>query len=163
MLKGVYFLLVICITVLSSCQTYTSFVRRVLLRAIPAYQLRFSRLSMSSIGSNNLNYCQLDSYARSSKNKLLSSTVHEDGTCSIVLEDSVLYPEGGGQPCDLGFVNGIPVLEVTKSSASGTEVLVKLVKALDVSEGDEVACEIDWNRRYDFMQQHTAQVIQRTL
>ena len=25
--------------------------------------------------------------------------------------------------------------------------------------GDEVKCEIDWNRRYDFMQQHTSQVL----
>ncbi|NTW87442.1 MAG: alanyl-tRNA editing protein, partial [Holophagaceae bacterium] len=38
----------------------------------------------------------------------------EKGRPFVVLEDTIFYPEGGGQPCDLGTVNGRPVLDVQK-------------------------------------------------
>jgi alanyl-tRNA synthetase len=152
-------ILAACTTLISTCQAFSISIRRSFLKPVTSFQKRLLHLSMATSSSvDNLIQCQLDSYAKSSRNALLSSNTHEDGTCTITLENSVLYPEGGGQPCDLGFVNKIPVLEVTKPVALGTEVQVKLAKALDLAVGDEVTCEVDWNRRYDFMQQHTAQV-----
>ena len=53
--------------------------------------------------SDGLSICQLDSYARDSKSKVIGSKLNEDGTYTITLEDSVLYPEGGGQPS--GYIN----------------------------------------------------------
>lgn len=72
----------------------------------------------------------------------------------IHLEDSVFYAESGGQPSDNGCVNGLDVLEVSGGDSS-KGVKVKLNQPLAVD--DVVSCEIDWDRRFDFMQQHTGQ------
>ena len=75
----------------------------------------------------------------------------EDGQHWAVLEDTVLYPEGGGQPCDRGTANGIEVLEVC---SHGGETWHRL--AAPLAEGP-VALKLDWARRFDHMQQHTGQ------
>ena len=87
---------------------------------------------------------------------------HGDGTSTVVLDNSVLYAEGGGQPWDLGSVGNIPVLQVTKfeDAEHPTAVSVKLGGVLEGGV-EEVECVVDWPRRYDFMQQHTAQVCMR--
>ncbi len=92
----------------------------------------------------------------------------ESNTFRILLDNSVLYPEGGGQPSDQGTVNGVSVLKVCKPADAAelesfptevqtTCVEVELPSPLD--PGTSVECVVDWNRRYDFMQQHTAQVV----
>ena len=75
----------------------------------------------------------------------------EQGRPFVVLEDTVFYPEGGGQPCDLGTVNGHPVVDVQKS---GGEIRHYLERALPVGPA---ALVLDWARRFDHMQQHTGQ------
>lgn len=78
----------------------------------------------------------------------------------LVLDRSVFYPEGGGQPCDLGAIGGLPLawvgyegddivhrLEAGAASASG---------ALP-APGSFVACALDSARRADHSEQHTAQ------
>lgn len=76
-----------------------------------------------------------------------------DGKPAAVLAESVFYPEGGGQPADLGFVDGIPVVDAIEL---GDEVAVILERPLP--EGAEsVACLLDSPRRRDHAQQHTAQ------
>ncbi len=68
-----------------------------------------------------------------------------------VLDDTVFYPEGGGQPCDQGRLGGVQVLDVR--SVDGE---IRHVLAAPVPEGPAVA-RIDWERRFDHMQQHTGQ------
>ena len=83
--------------------------------------------------------------------------VEEDERCVATLDDTILYPEGGGQPFDLGTVNGVAVLGVEKGSGELLHVLEKLV------EPGPARVVLDWDRRYDHMQQHTAQhVLTRT-
>ncbi|HRV33062.1 MAG TPA: hypothetical protein P5281_01845, partial [Anaerovoracaceae bacterium] len=36
----------------------------------------------------------------------------QPGTIIVELEATIFYPEGGGQPCDLGTLDGIPVIDV---------------------------------------------------
>lgn len=67
-------------------------------------------------------------------------------------EDTVMFPEGGGQPDDRGSVNGISVLRVLRR---GGEAVHYLEKPLEV--GAVVTQQIDWKRRHDHMQQHSAQ------
>lgn len=74
----------------------------------------------------------------------------EDGIYAI-LEETAFYPHGGGQPCDLGAINGIPVVDVV---SVGEEVLHKLEQA---PEGRTAECRLDWTRRFDHMQQHSGQ------
>jgi hypothetical protein len=101
--------------------------------------------------------CQRDAYKTSSRCTVLSCERKDAlGTFFITLDNCYLYPEGGGQPSDNGTVNGrLPVLSVSKHKDSN-RVVVELDEPLEL--GFEVDCEIDWGKRFDHMQQHTAQV-----
>lgn len=108
---------------------------------------------------SGLLHCQRDSYAVESISRVVACIKSEAQDCStyhVTLEDSVLYPEGGGQPWDLGSVNGINVEKVVKCSGGNKQIVVDLKEPVEI--GADVVCKVDWNRRYDFMQQHTAQV-----
>lgn len=70
----------------------------------------------------------------------------------VTFEDTVLFPEGGGQPDDRGCVDGVPVLRVMRR---GGEAIHFLESALEV--GKKVIQNVDWLRRHDHMQQHSAQ------
>ena len=72
---------------------------------------------------------------------------------AVVLTKSVFYPTGGGQPYDTGTLNDILVTEVLKDEQSG-QVIHVLSAPL---KSDTVVGKIDWERRFDFMQQHTGQ------
>lgn len=68
----------------------------------------------------------------------------------VVLDRTAFYPTGGGQPCDLGTLNGIDVTDVIED---GREVVHAVASPVD---GD-VRGVIDWDRRRDHMQQHHGQ------
>lgn len=69
-----------------------------------------------------------------------------------VLSDSVLFPEGGGQPCDLGTVADVNAVNVVRR---GDTCVIMTDGPLEV--GREVAVTVDWDRRQDHMQHHSAQ------
>ncbi|XP_042329095.1 alanyl-tRNA editing protein Aarsd1-like isoform X1 [Sceloporus undulatus] len=70
----------------------------------------------------------------------------------VILEDTILFPEGGGQPDDRGLINDIPVLRVTRQ---GPDALHFIQTPLE--PGSEVQLVLDWDRRFDHMQQHSGQ------
>ncbi len=72
----------------------------------------------------------------------------------VELDATAFYPEGGGQACDLGMLADARVLDVREREET---VLHLCDKALDV--GTQVAGRIDWQRRFDLMQQHTGEHI----
>lgn len=55
-------------------------------------------------GSQYILACQKDSYLTGLKAKVLSCK-EEGGRYEVVLNDTVIFPEGGGQPCDLGSID----------------------------------------------------------
>ena len=76
------------------------------------------------------------------------------GGFAVVLDRTAFYPEGGGQPCDLGVLGGVAVLDVQER---GGEVEHLLASPLEL--GARVRGEIDWARRFDLMQQHSGEHI----
>jgi Ser-tRNA(Ala) deacylase AlaX len=106
----------------------------------------------------------IPAYEREPYRQSQDARVAEVRSAAIVLDDTLLFPEGGGQPCDLG----------TLTSPRGEAIEVRSVRAADgrvehqplaneknleqvFGTGDPVTVELDWARRYDHMQQHTAQ------
>lgn len=70
----------------------------------------------------------------------------------VVLDRTVFYPTGGGQPCDLGTLNGVAVTDV---SERGEEIVHRVTAPLSV--GSEAVMAVDWDRRFDLMQQHSGE------
>ena len=72
----------------------------------------------------------------------------------LVLKDTIFYPEGGGQPCDKGTIQGVEVIAVQREK----ENIVHITKQ-PLASGENVHCEIDWEYRFDLMQNHTGEHI----
>ena len=72
----------------------------------------------------------------------------------IELDQTAFYPEGGGQAADKGSLDGIEVLHVHED---GERVLHLMEKPLTV--GETVTGIIDYDHRFDLMQQHTGEHI----
>lgn len=89
-------------------------------------------------------------YTREWHTTITGKVDKEDGVY-VTLAETAFYPHGGGQPCDLGQIGGIAVLDVNIEDG---DVWHKLERT---PEQTEVHCEIDWERRFDHMQQHTGQ------
>ena len=88
-----------------------------------------------------------DLYAREFDAEVLSQSEHE-GRYHVILNQTLFYPSGGGQPCDLGTLDGIDVLDVHEE---GQEIVHVLASRL---EGSNVHGVLDWERRFELMQQH---------
>jgi alanyl-tRNA synthetase len=78
-----------------------------------------------------------------------------DGRPAVVLDRTAFYPASGGQPADRGNLDGIAVLDVVAREADGAVIHVL---SEEVS-GGEIEGQVDWQRRFDHMQQHTGQHI----
>ena len=72
----------------------------------------------------------------------------------VILDQTAFYPEGGGQACDIGILGGVSVTDVREQ---GETVVHTCSAALPV--GSTVSGKIDWERRFDLMQQHTGEHI----
>lgn len=73
---------------------------------------------------------------------------------AIVLDHTYFYPEGGGQPCDFGTINGIKIEDVQISNDIISHYTMEQV---DFKIGDSIEAQIDENRRITLMQQHSGQ------
>lgn len=93
-----------------------------------------------------------DSYLRECDSIVQSVT---DGQ-SVILDRTIFYPRGGGQPSDTGrmVVSGsvFRVLNVTKSEGRITH---ELDQPASFRPGDSVHCVLDWERRHRLMRMHT--------
>ena len=74
------------------------------------------------------------------------------GGWAVTLDATAFYPTGGGQECDLGILGGARVLDVKEQ---GENILHLCDTPLEV--GAEVTGTIDWERRFDHMQQHSGE------
>ena len=92
-----------------------------------------------------------DAYAKECNAKIVSC----EGN-GVVLDKTVFYATGGGQPCDFGVLEGngksSKVVDVKKNSGE----IVHVLENNCFAAGEEVSCKIDWERRYALMRMHTA-------
>ena len=72
----------------------------------------------------------------------------------VTLDTTAFYPEGGGQACDTGTLGDAKVTDVQER---GEEVVHLCDKPLEV--GSVVAGKVDYERRFDLMQQHAGEHI----
>jgi alanyl-tRNA synthetase len=73
---------------------------------------------------------------------------------AVELDRTIFYPEGGGQPGDRGRI-GTSLIETTIKEKG--RILHLAAARPELSIGDQVETELDWDFRYDYMQQHTGQ------
>jgi alanyl-tRNA synthetase len=74
---------------------------------------------------------------------------------TVYLDRTAFYPTSGGQPFDTGTLAAIPVVGVADEDAGIAHQLASpLPRGL---AGSAIQCAIDWERRFDHMQQHTGQ------
>ena len=92
-----------------------------------------------------------DSHQTTCQAKVLACREVKKGY-EILLDQTVFYPEGGGQPCDIGTMNRVEVMDVQEKDG---EIWHRTREA--IQEGTEVTCRIDWERRFDLMQQHSGE------
>lgn len=89
-------------------------------------------------------------YDDSYENQFRARVVAAEGT-AVYLDRTAFYPSSGGQPFDTGTIGGVPVVDVVDE---GDRIRHGLASSLAPGEYD---CQIDWQRRFDHMQQHTGQ------
>ncbi len=78
---------------------------------------------------------------------------------AIVLDRTVFYPMGGGQPADTGTLQwqgGSATVIDTRYGEGGAIRHIVEADAARPQVGDDVRAEIDWDRRYRHMRMHTA-------
>ena len=98
---------------------------------------------------------QIDSYL---KEFLATITSVDEEARAVVLDQSALYPGGGGQPCDFGLLNvGGVTYSVDKVKKQGDDVLHFLggTQPLPLINS-ATSGTLDWVRRYQLMRTHTA-------
>jgi len=92
-----------------------------------------------------------DPYAREFKGRVLRVLKGK----FVVLDKTLFYPEGGGQPADVGVIRHsrgeAKVVDVQRVG----HVIVHVVEGVPPEEGEEVVGVIDWDRRYALMKMHT--------
>ena len=117
-------------------------------------------------GPNELMLCQTDAYVKRLKATVLECVVHipnetnkkkkrkkkEKKLYKVRLSDTILFPEGGGQPADHGTIGGQEVKHVFRDPESG---LVYHVVEHPIEGVVEVV--LDFTFRFDNMQHHTGQ------
>ncbi len=86
---------------------------------------------------------------------VVTAQLTQDGKSGVCLDRSAFYPASGGQPFDLGTLDGAAVREVIDLDDG------RMLHVIDgtLAAGAKVRGTIDWPRRFDHMQQHTGQHI----
>lgn len=95
----------------------------------------------------------IDPYQKQFTAEVLDKRSHKLGF-EIILDKTCFYPEGGGQPSDRGTLGKAQVMEVQK----GEEGQIIHITDGDPGEGT-VSGEVEWEHRFEYMQQHTGQHI----
>lgn len=95
----------------------------------------------------------IDSYLKRFSAKVLDCQNKGEGF-AVTLDQTAFYPEGGGQPSDIGTLNDVRVRSVQEHNGA---ILHWTDGPLTI--GETVTGEIDWEHRFPLMQQHSGEHI----
>ena len=95
--------------------------------------------------------CYKDSYLKQCKSK-----VNEVNDYGVILDQTVFYPGGGGQPSDKGRLKIDNNEFVVKNLKKIDGQIVHVIEGPKPEVGLEVDAIIDWDHRYKLMRTHTA-------
>jgi len=112
---------------------------------------------LSGIPPTRLLYYE-NAYVKEFDTRVVQILRMENGETGVVLDRTVFYPGGGGQPSDTGSIENDGVrARVVRLKRHG-EIIIHFVDEVagEIREGDNVKGVIDWNRRYRIMRIHTS-------
>ena len=96
-----------------------------------------------------------DPYLTRFKGRVMSCSAGKDGRSIVYLDQSAFYPTSGGQPHDLGTLGGLEIEDVYVDERGDVAHMVRG----ELQPGEKVEGLIDWERRFDHMQQHAGEHI----
>ena len=77
----------------------------------------------------------------------------------VILDRTIFYPEGGGQPGDIGSIrleDGLDLVVTNTVKTSNGILHIVNAKKSEMVTGQSVTMNIDWERRFRHMRMHTA-------
>lgn len=98
-------------------------------------------------------------YLKEGEAKIISIQPAAKGTL-VTLDQTIFFPEGGGQSCDRGTLAGFPVIDVQEREGEIYHLLSCKPEDLEqVSDSGCVKMVLDWEHRFDNMQRHCGEHI----
>src|SRR5262245_34594215 len=114
---------------------------------------RHSRSAAWSMSVTDRLYYQ-DSYTATFEATVVA-VEQDEGRTRVRLDRSFFYPTSGGQPFDIGMLGASRVVDVYEDDGHDVVHVIEGVSVLQ--PGTTVEGGVDWDRRFDHMQQHTGQ------
>jgi misacylated tRNA(Ala) deacylase len=99
----------------------------------------------------SVNLCYSDAYARQTD----ATVVAVDGE-EVLLDRTVFYPGGGGQPADTGVLTAEDRSWPVTSARKRGDDIWHVVDGTPPAVGTRVSVELDWDRRHALMRTHSA-------
>jgi alanyl-tRNA synthetase len=96
-----------------------------------------------------------DSYSQSVDSNVLR-VAQEKSSAYVALDRTIFHPRSGGQPSDLGTIEGSSFRVNVRRAMSQTGIIVHFGKVEGKFETGAVTCKIDWANRFLMMRRHTA-------
>ncbi len=93
--------------------------------------------------------CHRDAYLKEFEAKVVEVNAADR---AVALDRTAFFPGGGGQPCDRGWIDGIPV---TRTARQG-DIVWHWLDGEPPAVGATVNGKLDWDLRYRLMRTHTA-------
>jgi alanyl-tRNA synthetase len=96
-----------------------------------------------------------DSYSQSTDCNVLR-IVQEKNSAYLALDRTIFHPRSGGQPSDVGTIEGSSFHVDVKRAMNQSGVIVHFARAEGKLETGPATCKIDWTNRFLLMRRHTA-------
>ena len=118
------------------------------------HRRHYSRRRLSILGVVSENICYTDAYARETDATVLDVDPEAN---AVLLDRTVFYPGGGGQPADAGELIGAGggAWTVTGARKRGDDIWHS-VESEPPAAGTQVTARLDWDRRHRLMRTHSA-------